>query len=41
VLLATIGLGVIVRRPWMVRLAARLDTDRRGVRQFPAGVPFL
>ncbi|GAA0267835.1 cytochrome P450 [Cryptosporangium japonicum] len=32
-LAATIAIGVIQRRPWAVALAARLDADRRGIRQ--------
>jgi len=32
-LAATIAIGVIQRRPWAVALAARVDADRRGVRQ--------
>ncbi|GAA3384777.1 cytochrome P450 [Cryptosporangium minutisporangium] len=32
-LAATVAIGVIQRRPWAVKLAARLDADRRGVRQ--------
>jgi hypothetical protein len=30
---ATVATGVIVRRPWAVRLAARVNADRHGVRQ--------